>query len=263
MSFTGLVGYDPVKVSLNVYSEVSKLSNGVELRKYYRFRGGRWYGGIATADVIGCNLACKFCWSWRFRNNFKAGKLYTPEQVYVKLVSIAKNSNYRYVRLSGAEPTISKEHLLKLLKMFEGSNYIFILETNGILLGYDVCYARELSRYGNLIIRVSFKGTSPEEFNMLTGADPQFFELQVKALENLILSGFKAGSEVYPAAMIGFSSDKSIVDFVRMLKNIDPRLVNVDWEYVIMYKHVEELLEKHGLKPLRYVRPDEIPKEMI
>jgi uncharacterized Fe-S cluster-containing radical SAM superfamily protein len=23
--------------------------------------GGRWYGGIATADCVGCNLRCVFC----------------------------------------------------------------------------------------------------------------------------------------------------------------------------------------------------------
>lgn len=256
-------GYDPVKVSLTIYSRVSKPSGSVELRRYFRFRGGRWYGGSAAGDVIGCNLACRFCWSWRFRNNFSVGRFYAPEQVYTKLVNIARGYGYRYVRLSGAEPTISRKHLLQLLELFEGGGYVFILETNGILIGYDASYAKELAKYDNLVVRVSFKGTSPEEFNLLTGADPQFFELQVKALENLISAGFEAGRNVYAAAMIGFSSDESVVRFVRMLKSLNSRLVDVDWEYVIMYSHVEDLLKRHNLRPLRYVKPDEIPKEMI
>jgi uncharacterized Fe-S cluster-containing radical SAM superfamily protein len=33
-------------------------------RKYYRFRPARFYGGIATADCLGCNLRCAFCWAW-------------------------------------------------------------------------------------------------------------------------------------------------------------------------------------------------------
>jgi len=33
-----------------------------QLRKYYRFRADRWYGGIAAADVVGCGLLCRFCW---------------------------------------------------------------------------------------------------------------------------------------------------------------------------------------------------------
>ncbi|MEM0453294.1 MAG: radical SAM protein [Sulfolobales archaeon] len=256
-------GYDPLKLSLSVYSKVCKLANDIELRKYFRFRGGRWYGGIATADVIGCNLTCKFCWSWRFRNNFTVGKFYSPQQVYIKLVELAENFNYRYVRLSGAEPTISRKHLLELLKMFEGGNYIFILETNGILIGHDLSYARDLSSYSNLVVRVSFKGTSANEFNLLTGAPSEFFEFQIRALENLISVGFEAGKDVYAAAMIGFSSDESIVDFVKRLKDIDPKLVDVDWEYVIMYRHVEELLRNHNLRPLRAVSPEGIPKNMI
>jgi len=34
-------------------------------RSYYRFRSARFYGGISTADCIGCCLRCVFCWSWR------------------------------------------------------------------------------------------------------------------------------------------------------------------------------------------------------
>ncbi|MCS7108338.1 MAG: radical SAM protein [Sulfolobales archaeon] len=263
MSLAGSQGYDPIEVSSNIYSKVCRVEGNSELRRYFRFRGGRWYGGVATGDVVGCNLTCKFCWSWRFRNNFSVGKLYTPHQVGMKLVEIAENFRYRYVRLSGAEPTISKKHLLELLKIFDSSNYVFILETNGILVGYDRIYANELSNFGNLVVRVSFKGTSAEEFSLLTGASSKFFELQFKALENLISAGFKAGKDVYAAAMIGFSSDRSIVDFVKMLRNIDPKLVDVDWEYVIMYRHVEDLLKTHNLRPLRAVSPDGVPKEMI
>jgi uncharacterized Fe-S cluster-containing radical SAM superfamily protein len=41
-----------------------KVCRGNE-RMYYRFRGGRFYGGVATADAVGCNLRCVFCWSWK------------------------------------------------------------------------------------------------------------------------------------------------------------------------------------------------------
>jgi uncharacterized Fe-S cluster-containing radical SAM superfamily protein len=256
-------GYDPVEVSLHIYPKVCKRVGNVELRRYYRFRGGRWYGGIATADVIGCNLSCRFCWSWRFRSNYSLGVFYEPLEVYNKLLRIAKDYGYRYVRLSGAEPTISKDHLISLLDLFSDSKLVFILETNGILIGSDESYAKELAKYDNLVVRVSFKGTTPEEFNLLTGARPEFFNLQFKALINLINAGFRAGKDVYAAAMIGFSSDESIVKFVKELKSIDPGLVDVDWEYVILYPHVEVLLRRYGLKPLRFVNPNSIPREMI
>jgi len=57
-------------------------------RKYYKFRGGRWYGGIAAADCIGCNLKCTFCWSNVPRDNPSMGwKLYSPEEVCLNLAS--------------------------------------------------------------------------------------------------------------------------------------------------------------------------------
>jgi len=256
-------GYDPVKISSEVARHVIVNRGDVELRRYYRFRGGRWYGGIATGDVIGCNLKCKFCWSWRFRDRYDVGNYYTPHEVCEKLTTIARSRDYRYVRLSGAEPTISRNHLLKLIKLVEDEGLLFILETNGILIGYDKSYANELSRFSNLIVRVSFKGTTTEEFHMLTGAKAEAFYLQLRALENLVEVGFKPSEEVYAAAMVGFSSDDNIVQFVKMLGKIHPKLVDVDWEYVILYPHVIKLLERYGLKPLRAVKPNEVPRDMI
>ncbi|HIE54972.1 MAG TPA: radical SAM protein, partial [Chromatiaceae bacterium] len=181
-----------------------------------------------------------------------------------KIIShIAKKRSYRYVRLSGGEPTISKSHILELIKYFEEEGLTFILETNGILIGHDPTYAKELANYTNIIVRVSFKGTTKDEFHILTGALPEFYELQFRALENLINAGLSAGKDVYPAAMIGFSSNTNIANFVRKLIEIDKRFMDVDWEYVFLYPHVEERLKKLGLNPLRAVKPDKIPRSMI
>jgi uncharacterized Fe-S cluster-containing radical SAM superfamily protein len=83
---------------------------------------------------------------------------------------------------------------------------LFILETNGILIGHDESYARELSRFKNLYVRVSLKGTAEEEFSRLTGCSPEGFGLQIKAVENL----YQAGVEVQPAVMVSFSSAEGI-----------------------------------------------------
>ncbi|MEM2741487.1 MAG: hypothetical protein QXD95_05000, partial [Nitrososphaeria archaeon] len=49
------------------------------------------------------------------------------------------------LRLSGCEPTIGKEHLLSLLQCVAESKYsLFILETNGIILGHDKNYVGRL-----------------------------------------------------------------------------------------------------------------------
>lgn len=256
--------YDPIERLGRVRDLVVRYVGGVELRAYYRFRADRWYGGIATGDVIGCILSCVFCWSWRFRDNPRLGVFLGPEEVFERLVEIARKRGFDKVRLSGGEPTISWSHLLDLIKLFdEETSMTFILETNGILIGYNESYARDLARYSNIVVRVSFKGVSEEEFERLTGADRRFFEYQFKALENLLNQGLRPGVDFYPAAMIGFSRDEDIRVFLKRLEKIDPRLTEVDWEYVFLYPHVERRLRELNLKPLRAVRPGEIPREMI
>ncbi len=257
-------GFNPIELSRIVYRGVARVRDGVEERRYYRFRGGRWYGGIATGDVVGCNLRCKFCWSWRYSYFTNKGFYQSPQMVFEKLVSIAGRRKYRYVRLSGGEPTITMKHLVQLLELLDETRFIFILETNGILIGYDKKYAEELAGFSKIAVRVSFKGTTPEEFESLTGARRDFYIYQFKALENLIDAGLKPGEEVYPAVMLSFSPEQNIRFFLDKLREIHPVLVeSIDPEYVILYPHVRELLRRYGLKPRIAYSPKGIPEFMI
>jgi len=257
-------GLDPFKIAEIVRDGVARRVGGVEERRYYRFRGGRWYGGIATGDVVGCNLRCKFCWSWRYSYYTNKGSFYKPAEVFEKLVSIAERCGYRYVRLSGGEPTIAREHLLELLKLIDETRFTFILETNGLLIGYDESYARDLAKFDNIVVRVSFKGTTPEEFELLTGAERRFYEYQFRALENLLNAGLKPGRDFYAAAMLSFSPEENIKAFLHRLASINPVLAQeLDVEYVILYPHVVELLRKNKLKPRVAYTPNGIPDFMI
>jgi len=257
-------GLDPFKLTEIVRDRVTRVVGGVELYRYYRFRGGRWYGGIATADVVGCNLRCKFCWSWRYSYYMDKGFFHKPVDVFNKLINIAGERGYRYLRLSGGEPTIARDHLLELLKYVDETKYVFILETNGLLIGFDQQYARQLARYNNIAVRVSFKGTTPEEFEKLTGADKSFYTYQFKALENLLDSGLKPGQDFYVAVMLSFSTPDNVRMFLKKISGIHPALAQeIDEEYVILYPHVVELLKKNGLKPYTAYRPDGVPDFMI
>lgn len=259
-----MAGLDPFKLTETVRKRITRLRKGVEELRYYRFRGGKWYGGIATGDVVGCNLRCKFCWSWRYSYYMDKGFFCSPYEVFKKLTIIAGKRRYKYVRLSGGEPTIARNHLRELLKLFDETRYVFILETNGLLLGYDESYAREIADYHNIVVRVSFKGTTPEEFELLSGADRGFYEYQFNALENLLNAGMKPGKDFYVAAMLSFSSEENIRAFLKKLASIHPVLAEeIDVEYVILYPHVISLLEKNKLKPRIAYKPDNIPCFMI
>jgi len=250
------LSYDPIERARVVHERVCREGSSGQERLYYRFRGGRWYGGIASADVIGCNLSCKFCWAWRFRDRYDLGKYFSPEDAFRKLRKIAVVRGYSLMRLTGGEPTICREHLIRLIELASSSKYRFILETNGLLLGHDRNYARELSRYNDLIIRVSFKGVNPEEFARLTGAKPSGFDLQLSALRNLLNYGVKPCLNLIPAIMISFSREEDIAEFVMKLSDMDEDLPKcIDWEVVILYPHVERVLRKAGIWPKKYLRP--------
>lgn len=248
--------YDPIELA----TQTRKLVVDGLARKYYRLaRGGRWYGGIATSDCTGCNLKCKFCWSGAPRDNpGKVGSFHQPEEVFRALTNCARKSGYSQIRISGNEPTLGREHLLKLLELVDGTDYSFILETNGTLI--DPGYAKELSKFKRLHVRVSFKGTNHEEFAHLTGAKPAGFDLQLSALKNLI----EAGVSCHPAVMLSFSPKEGRKALSERIKEISPYLANeLEEEYVILYPIVVERLKKARLKPTLAYNPEGVPKELI
>ena len=92
---------DPLELAERVRQVVSS----GEKRKYYRFRPAPFYGGIATADCVGCRLKCLFCWSWNIIiQPEKVSRFYSPQEVAKNLLSIAKKKGFSQVRISGNEP---------------------------------------------------------------------------------------------------------------------------------------------------------------
>ncbi len=184
----------------------------------------------------------------------KIGRFYSPEEAFRKLCWIAEKKKLKQMRLSGSEPTIGKQHLLELLEMIDKTKYSFILETNGILIDED--YAKALSEFRNLHVRVSFKGTNEKEFSILTGAKPEGFALQLKAIENLV----KNNVSCHPAVMVSFSEKENFEKIVSKFKEVDS---NLEVEELILYPHVVKRLEKHNIKYKKGYEPENVPKRLI
>jgi len=249
-----------------VEKSVCCTDDGEVRRWYWRFRGGRWYGGIATGDVVGCILRCGFCWAWRYAWSTRGRYLLSAREAFEKLYSIARSRSYERVRLSGGEPTLCFDHLVELIELCVSRRLSFVLETNGLLIGLDRRFARELARFGGrgIEVRVSIKGCSPREFSMLTLGEEGWWWLQLEALRNLLSEGLEACEEVYPAIMLSFSDKESQQFLLERLREIDERLAKcIDPEYVFLYPHVVELMKKRGLRPRIAYRPNEIPEELV
>jgi uncharacterized Fe-S cluster-containing radical SAM superfamily protein len=245
--------FDPLKIS----EATGAIVCNNDQRKYYRFRPSRFYGGIATADCVGCNLRCAFCWSWKVTTRPEAcGTFYKPQDVVKRLVWIAAQKKFTKLRISGNEPTICREHLIQVLELVP-KDYLFILETNGIQIGSDETYARDLARFPNLHVRVSLKGTCEDEFARLTGAAPTAFQLQLKALAHLVENGV----DTHPACMISFNTEENIRTLRKRLKMIHPAFEDPEREELFLYPAVEERLKKMKVDYSSGHRPERIPAE--
>ena len=90
--------YDPIERA----EETARIVCRGNQRRYYRFRPARFYGGIGTADCLGCCLRCLFCWSWdKVVRLGRYGKVYSPHLVAGKLITTADKKEFRKVRISG------------------------------------------------------------------------------------------------------------------------------------------------------------------
>ncbi|MBS7648168.1 MAG: radical SAM protein [Candidatus Bathyarchaeia archaeon] len=227
--------FDPLKLAKE--TELIVTRQGVEglERKYTDFYSVPVYRGIATGYAAGCCLRCIYCWSnWSRDFPEKFGEFYSPEEVVSRLFKAAEEGivyskqwrnlipRVNKLRLSGCEPTLGKEHLLAVLRLVKASKYpLFILETNGIILGSDMDYVKRLAEFKEkLYVRVSFKAAAPEGFTERTGAIGKYYELPFKALKNLLDEGIYAKAAAMTDQRIMPKEERKLL--IQMLDEIDP-----------------------------------------
>jgi len=169
----------------------------------------------------------------------------------------AHNYKVNKLRISGAEPTLGKEHLLSLLELVENSEFsLFILETNGILFGVDKDYVRKISKFTKPYVRISLKAGTPEAFAKKTGAKPEFFETPFQAIKNLLdcnVSFHVAAMSADPRIM----TKEERMNLLKKLAEIDTKLLsNLEEEVMDAYDSTLARLKYAGLKvewPLKHV----------
>ncbi|MEM2100535.1 MAG: molybdenum cofactor biosynthesis protein MoaA [Thermoproteota archaeon] len=231
----GFKPFDPIKLAEETERIVTRLGpEGLE-RKYTGFYSVPVYRGISTGYAVGCCLRCIFCWSnWSRDFPEKFGEYYSPKEAARRLFKAAEegvsySEYWRRVlpkvdklRVSGCEPTIGIGHLLKVLEHVSASKYpLFILETNGVILGSDVSLVGRLAEFkSKLYVRVSFKAATPEGFTMRTGAQGEFYMLPFKALKHLLDEGVHARAAAMTDRRIMPEEERMLL--IQLLDEIDP-----------------------------------------
>jgi len=128
------------------------------------------------------------------------------------------------------------------------------------LIGYNNEYAKKLSKFSCVHVRISIKGTNSLEYSILTEAIPESFNLQLEALKNLL----DAGVSCHPAVMLSFTQKENLQKFLGLIGEIDVALIKeVEEEYVFLYPNVIQRLEKAGIRPLVAYTPNHIPCELV
>ena len=235
-------GYDPIALAAATEKVVVRGNQ----RKYVQLgRRLRFYGGSISATEVGCNLRCKFCFSdkpvWK---PGRVGRFYTPQAVFDGLDRAAQKYKTKIISASASEGTIGKQHLMGLLELVDQSEYTYVLETNGMILGADSEYVRALKHFKNLHVRVSMKGCSSEEFHKLTGAKRSAYDLPFKALQLLIQEGISCNV----CLSVSFSDDGAIEVAKRRLYELWPGLLkSLELEKIKLFPKVRQRLIDHKM----------------
>ena len=136
--------------------------------------------------------------------------------------------------------------MFELLELVDQSEFIFVLETNGMTIGNDPRFARELSQFKNLHVRVSIKGTTKEEYNKLTGAMSSSYDLPYKALEYLIEQRVSCNA----CLSISFSSPENIKKAENRLFDIKPGILkSLEKEHITLFPKVYKRLKNIDMMP--------------
>lgn len=237
--------FDPIQRAREVEEIVMKDLK----RKYYRFRFALYYGGIVTADTVGCCFLCAYCWNYfRNLNPIRSGYFYSSDEVAEKLVKISIARNCRKIRISGAEPILgerSLEHLLEVVELIDKKikNAEFVIETNGLILGYYPELVGKLKKYRDFsCVRISIKGWDEESFEKISGARGEYFIYPLIALRELLRNKIYS----WPAVMYDTFKEDGINSLKEKLEELNIK-TEIETEFLERYPFVDKNLRRRGI----------------
>ena len=153
---------------------------------------------VFTMQVGGCNFACNYCFVPRELNSGseKYGRFFSAEEIIDGFLEIKKESEapMNIIRISGGECLIIPEIVMAVYEeMMKRSPYSYLwIDTNLSTLEIIKEYRFELERVlkqKNVGVVGCFKGTTKQDFSMITGVEEKFYEKQFETAKLLIDMG--------------------------------------------------------------------------
>ncbi|MCK5084509.1 MAG: radical SAM protein [Candidatus Pacebacteria bacterium] len=153
------------------------------------------FSKVFTMQVAGCNYSCNYCFVPRKLNSAdeRYGRFFSAKEIVEEFLRIKKDSKepMNVIRISGGECMIIPEIIIgvynEIMKRSEDS-YLWI-DTNLSAIEIMEKEKNELEKVlsqKNVGVVGCFKGTTKEDFSLITGAEEKFYKNQFEATKFLI-----------------------------------------------------------------------------
>lgn len=166
-----------------------------------------------------CSLACPDCFA-----QTTCGAEPSFEELVSRLRELG-GDNGPLVQLSGGEPT-EREDLLDLIRAAKAAGVRYVqLNSNGLRIGAEPDYARQLAEAGLSFVFMQFDGLTNSVYRILRGKD--LLELKLRAIEKLGQAGL--GVTLVPMLVPGVNTHE-IGDILRFAVENSPAVRGVHFQ---------------------------------
>ncbi len=192
----------------------------------------REYSKVFTIQLSGCDFDCNYCYVPKQINiaNPELGRYFSAKEIISFFLSAKQESKepMNVVRISGGNPTIIPEIIIDIYNEIKSQNldvYLWIdsnLSTPKYLEGLDDNLKNTLNQK-NVGVVGCFKGVCKEDFSLLTGAEPEYYQKQFETAKWFLKH--KTDFYVYlPALVYGNNIEEKLKGFIERLRKLNKNL---------------------------------------
>ena len=178
-----------------------------------------------------CNLNCKFCLANQCNNSVDP----SFEEIETSLSKIIEKDK-TLVQLSGGEPTTRNDLPLIIKAAKEiGAKYVQ-LNSNGVRLGEDKNFVRELAEAGLSFVFMQFDGTEDTIYESIRGKS--LLKIKQQAIENC--AEYNIGVTLVPT-LIRSININNIGEIIKFAISLSPKVRGVHFQPVSYFGRIPEI----------------------
>ncbi|PLX99899.1 MAG: radical SAM protein [Desulfuromonas sp.] len=165
-----------------------------------------------------CNLRCPLCFMSAMDERDALAAELSLDEIAARLEAIREQAGPQVsIQLTGGEPTIRKD-LPEIVRLCRQAGFSAIeVNTNGVRIGKDENYVRELAAAGITGVYMQFDGLDDEVYRQIRGAD--LLDIKLKAIEHCRAAAVQV---VLSMAVVKGVNEAQMGDVLRFgLNNID------------------------------------------